>query len=196
MKKVLLLIAVVAAGFTANAQEVKFGAKAGLNIASISGDTDDLGNTSARTSFHVGAVAEITISDKFAIQPELVYSTQGTKLELREADGTMKLDYLNVPVIAKFYVAEGLSLEAGPQIGFLMSAKLKAEYGGETEETDIKDELEIKSVDFGLNFGAGYKLDNGLNFSARYNLGLSEISKNENIDSKNGVFQISVGYMF
>ena len=64
--------------------------------------------------------------------------------------------------MAKYYVAEGFSLEAGPQIGFLMSAKMKAESGGDSEEIDVKDDL--KSIDFGINFGAGYKLENGLNF--------------------------------
>ncbi|TYP98830.1 outer membrane protein with beta-barrel domain [Tenacibaculum adriaticum] len=204
MKKLLLSIAMVAFGLTANAQEVKFGAKAGLNIANVSGDVE---NNDARTSFHVGGVAEIKISDKFSLQPELVYSAQGLTSELEEtfddgtnvvtikADGTLKLDYLNVPVIAKYYVAEGLSLEAGPQIGFLLSAKQKVEFEGESDEQDVKDNF--SSIDFGLNFGAGYKLENGLNFGARYNLGLTNVLDTEGDESvKNGVFQISVGYFF
>ena len=81
-----------------------------------------------------------------------------------------------------------MSLEAGPQIGFLLSAQ--------KESTDVKNSF--NTVDFGVNFGLGYKLDNGLNFGARYNLGLSDIN---NIDgftdkNKNGVFQLSVGYFF
>ncbi|MCT4698875.1 porin family protein [Tenacibaculum haliotis] len=194
MKKVLLTIAIVAAGFTVNAQEVTFGAKAGLNIANVSGDGID--DNDARTSFHIGAVAEIEISDKFSVQPELVYSAQGAKTKMEGIDVTMALDYLNVPVMAKYYVAEGFSLELGPQIGFLMSAKMKAEVGGESVEEDIKDDYKMKSVDFGLNFGAGYKLESGLNFSARYNLGLSKISDIEDSTGKNGVFQVSVGYNF
>ncbi|CAM1354821.1 porin family protein [Tenacibaculum insulae] len=196
MKKVLLSIAMVAVGFTVNAQEVTFGAKAGLNIANVSGDNVE--NNDARTSFHVGGVAEIEISDKFSIQPELLYSEQGFKVESEQmgfnVEETLKLSYLNIPVIAKYYVAEGFSLEAGPQIGFLMSAKAKVEAAGQSAEEDVKDDL--KSIDFGLNFGAGYKLDNGLNFSARYNLGLSNISEDDDNEVKNGVFQISVGYSF
>ncbi|CAM1333267.1 porin family protein [Tenacibaculum aestuariivivum] len=195
MKKVLLVVAMVAASFTANAQDVKFGAKAGLNIASLSGDNDE--NIDSRTSFHVGAVAEIEISDKFSVQPELVYSAQGATSDYElgsvTVDATAKLDYLNLPVMAKYYVAEGLSLEAGPQIGFLLSAKTEADVSGASSQ-DIKDEM--KSIDFGLNFGAGYKLDNGLNFSARYNLGLSSVADDDDFDIKNGVFQVSVGYFF
>ena len=94
--------------------------------------------------------------------------------------------------MAKYYVAEGLSLEAGPQIGFL----IKAESGADDVSVDVKDAF--KSIDFGFNFGAGYKLESGLNFAARYNLGLSDISDDDDSDSnvKNGVFQLSVGYTF
>ncbi len=87
----------------------------------------------------LGVVAEIMVSDMFAVQPELIYSSQGSDYE--ESDegfdfsGTVKLDYLNIPVMAKYYVAEGFSVEAGPQVGFLLSAK--DEYDG--GEEDIKD---------------------------------------------------------
>ncbi|MNQ60224.1 hypothetical protein D3C85_744960 [compost metagenome] len=90
--------------------------------------------------------------------------------------------------MGKYYVTKGLSVEAGPQIGFLLAAK--------NEKTDVKDSFNI--FDFGVNFGLGYKLDNGLNFGARYNLGLTDINNLENSSSKNknSVFQISVGYFF
>ena len=62
---------------------------------------------------------------------------------------------------------------------------------------DIKDFS--SSVDFGLNFGLGYKLDQGINFNVRYNLGLSNVYDDEDSDDmtvNNSVFQISVGYFF
>jgi hypothetical protein len=97
--------------------------------------------------------------------------------------------------MAKYYVTEGLSIEAGPQIGFLLSAT--DEY--EDEEDDI-DEF-LKSTDFGLNLGLGYKLDSGLFFNARYNLGLSDNLDADEFETdgaeyKNSVIQISVGYFF
>ena len=76
--------------------------------------------------------------------------------------GTIKLSYLNIPLMAKYYVAEGFSLEAGPQIGFLLSAKDDYNdwrYG----EDDIKED--VKGTDFGVNLGVGYKMESGLNFS-------------------------------
>jgi hypothetical protein len=130
-----------------------------------------------------------------------LYSAQGasqkSSFDEFEFEANINLDYLNLPLMAKYYVAEGFSLEAGPQVGFLMSAKAKVSGGGESEEEDIKDS--VKGINFGVNFGVGYKLDSGLNFGARYNLGLS----NDNDDSefpddtyKNSVIQLSVGYFF
>ena len=192
MKKLFLLAVIAVFGFTTvNAQEISFGAKAGLNLASVTGDeTEDL---DGRTAFHFGVVAEIGISDKFSIQPELLYSAQGATESFEGIDIDLNLDYINLPVMAKFYVADGFSLEAGPQIGFLTSAKAKAD----GEEEDVKDF--VKGSDFGANFGVGYKLESGLNFNARYNLGLSNLNDGEDSDdfkNQNGVFQISIGYFF
>lgn len=106
------------------------------------------------------------------------------------------LSYISVPVMAKYYIIERLSIEAGPQIGFLVSAKRDYDYTESEDGEDIKDGY--NTIDFGLNFGAGYKLDNGLNFSARYNLGLVNISKYapDGYSTLNNVFQLSVGYFF
>jgi hypothetical protein len=211
MKKTILLVALAFGMFSANAQDISFGAKAGINLASVSGDdTDDL---DGRTGFHVGAVAEFSLSEKFSLQPELLYSTQGAKFEetafeqgvTARGEATVKLDYILLPVMAKYYIAEGLSIEAGPQLGVLVSAETELELSGSadgqtvsiTEENDISDE--ISSIDLGVNFGLGYKLDNGLNFGARYNLGLSNINDFEGSDdfkNQNSVIQFSVGYSF
>ena len=184
MKKLFLCAALAVFAFTSvNAQEVTFGVKAGVNLASIAGDDTD--GVSSLTSFHIGGVAEISFSDKFSFQPELLYSAQGYSYDSFD----VKLDYINIPLLAKYYVAEGFSIEAGPQVGFLMSAK--------AEDEDVKDF--VSGIDFGLGIGVGYKMDSGLNFAARYNLGLSNINDGEGSDdfkNQNNVIQLSVGYMF
>ena len=96
--------------------------------------------------------------------------------------------------MAKFYAAEGLSLEIGPKIGFLLSAKAEGKSEGNSVSIDFKDES--KSVDFGANFGIGYKLDSGINFGFRYNLGLISVSEEDSEDLKSNVLQLSVGYNF
>lgn len=198
------------AAFTLQAQDVTFGAKAGLNFATL--DITD-SNIDGRTSFHLGITAEFEMSDTFSIQSELLYSAQGATEDAGETIGTtvynddykFKLNYLQIPVMAKFYVSEDLSLEVGPQIGFLLSADVENDYStidngtvldsGSTE-IDYKDFM--KSVDFGLNFGLGYKLDSGLNFGLRYNLGLNDVYDvdGSNVEIKNRVLQLSVGYNF
>jgi len=193
MKKLLFFTAIVLFGFTyVSAQDINFGAKAGVNFATITGE--DLDSFSSRTAFHLGFVAEIGITETFSFQPELLYSAQGSDYSEDIFEGSVKVDYLNLPLMAKFYVAEGFSLEAGPQVGFLLSAKDVYD-DGEDDWSDI-----TKGIDFGLNFGVGYKLESGLNFGARYNLGLSDL--NDDPDSqadsafKNSVIQAYVGFFF
>lgn len=202
MKKlVLAALAVFAIGNSAFAQqEVKFGPKAGVNFANLSGQDD----SNMLTGFHVGAVAEIKFNEKFSVQPEVLYSAQGSKYEVSNSIGsykaTQKLDYINVPIMAKYYVAEGFSVEAGPQVGFLTKAELTQEgnvagiVNGESTR-DNKDTY--NSVDFGVNFGLAYDLPAGLFFNARYNLGLSDVVKDNNGDAiKNNVIQVGLGYKF
>lgn len=180
----------------ARSAEVSFGVKGGANFASIGGD--DAESFGSLTSFHFGGIAEIGISDDFAIQPELLYSEQGADYSESSFSGDYKLSYLNVPVLAKVNVAEGFSLEAGPQVGILLSAKDKYDSGGDSFEEDVKDQT--KGIGFDASVGAAYKLDSGLNFGARYNLGLSRLddfsSEGSNTKWKNNVFQIYFGYIF
>ncbi len=206
MKKLVLSIAaVLAVGTVAHAQqEVKFGPKAGVNFANVSGIDD----TDMKTSFYVGAVAEIKFNDKFSVQPELLYSSQGYKVSGSETimgvtatfEGTQKLDYINVPIMAKYYIIDGFSVEAGPQIGFLIKAEGEGESTAMGTTSKIKEDNKdfYKSIDFGVNFGLAYDLPMGLFINARYNLGLADIRDNsDNGDAiKNNVIQVGVGYKF
>ena len=176
MKKIILTVAAVFAFGFANAQDgdgAKFGIKAGLNMSNITGDFDADG----ATSFYVGGLVDLAISENFHIQPELLYSMEG-------ADDA-SISYLRIPVMAKYYVMEGLNLQAGPSIAFKVAA-----------EDDEMDEI-TKSMYFGLGIGAAYELPMGLFFDLRYNLGLNNIYDGEgDWDAKNTAFQIGVGYRF
>ncbi|MDH3708933.1 MAG: PorT family protein [Cyclobacteriaceae bacterium] len=188
MKKRFALFLITSLAFApVKAQDIKFGAKAGVNLATLQPDLPDPAN---KTGFHLGGMAEIPLMDMLSLQPELLYSAQGVKDE-SDDDEVVRLNYLTVPVLAKYYVIDGLSIEAGPQFGFLLTAEF--EDNGETD--DIKDNT--KSVDVGLAIGAGYKLENGLNFCLRYYLGSDINDIGEDPEKfKNRVFQISVGYFF
>ena len=177
MKKIFLTAAlIVGVAVSANAQNVDFGVKAGANFSNLEFESTGISVTpDGRTGFYVGGIADISVSEKFSVQPEDVYSSEGAE--------DASVDFINVPIMAKYYVASGLSLQAVPQIGFLVDAE-----GG----TDG-----LKSTNFGLNAGLGYDLkDMGLYFDARYNFGLSDISDVDGIEVNTKGFQIGVGYKF
>ena len=195
MKKLLLFTAFAIFAFVnSNAQgEFRIGFKGGVNIASIGGDNAfGVGSFGSRTGFHIGALVEIPITDKISVQPELMYSMKGSDFSFASSDFDIKLDYIDVPIMGKYHIIEGLSGEFGPVIGVLVKAD--ADNGDETE--DIKDLY--KTTDIGLAIGATYRLPMGVFFSLRYNKGLTDINDDPdtNAKSQNNVFQVSAGYSF
>jgi hypothetical protein len=187
MKKLLLLtaIAVLSCG-TMNAQ-ISFGAKAGLNLASLSGDDELLSELDGLTSFHVGAVANIPLGEMIGLQPEVVFSSQGASASEEGIDLKIKLTYVNIPVMVDVKLAEGFSLQGGPQIGINVGAKLDVD--GETEDID-----DIETIDLGVGIGAQYKLPMGVFFQARYTIGLTDLDSESNVT--NSVASLSVGWFF
>ena len=187
MKKVFLsLVILVAATVSASAQ-VQFGVKGGLNIANLNGPGS--GGTSSLIGLHIGGLASIEVSDLFHVQPELVFSTQGAKAP----GGTLDLDYLNIPVLAKYTIVKGLNIEAGPQFGFLLSAKAKDNAGNSANVSSS-----FKSLDLSLALGASYDITKMIGVDVRYNAGLSDISNPSNSSNAvhNSVVQIGVYYLF
>lgn len=181
------------------AQEVRLGAKGGVNFANIGGDDINGVDFKSRTGFHIGALVEIPVSERFWVQPEVLYTAQGSKATILNASETkLNLDYIQVPVMAKYYVVEGLALEAGPQIAFLVKAEGETSIG-DTNVTSKLDKDNFSSIDFSMGVGASYRLDMGLFFGARYNFGFTDINDSEVFDNKklnNNVFQLSAGYSF
>lgn len=193
MKKVLLVFAIVATAVTAQAQ-VSFGVKAGLNGYNFSGPDADDADYKTKIGFNVGALVGIPVSDQFSVQPELLFSAEGSKISEGDDRINFNLNYLNIPVLLKFNSTSGFYAEAGPQVGFLMSAKADSKIGGVSDEEDIKDSF--KGTNFSLAIGAGYKLGNGLGIGARYNLGLSSVADDSDVNVKLGGFQFGLSYTF
>lgn len=171
MKKIILSIVAVASFGIANAQDITFGAKAGANFSNLTGDAD----TDGITSFYVGGLADFTISEKFHVQPELLYSMEGAE--------DFEISYLRIPIMAKYYLMEGLNLQAGPVVGFKVAAD------------DEVDEV-TTSTDFGLGLGGAYELSSGLFFDARYNIGLSNIIDVDGVEAGTSVIQVGLGFRF
>lgn len=140
MKKIatLLLAALAFAGFESHAQGIHIIPKVGLNLSSLS-HVD--GSTIA--GLNAGVSLEILLTEKFGIEPGVLFSMQGTKIGSEK----IHLDYINIPVYAKYYVLGGLNVFAGPQVGF----NVRAKSGGER----VKDL--VRTADFGLGLGVGYQ---------------------------------------
>lgn len=180
MKKIILVsILFLALSVNVQAQLLKLGVKAGLNYANVTGTTIQ---TEAITSYHAGLVTEIKLGETFALQPELLYSTQGATYKTALEDFKNELGYLSIPVMVKIYLGKTVSLELGPQASFLLSEK---------NAFDIEDS---NTLDFAATGGLGFKITKNIFIQGRYVLGLTEISKNA--DTKNAVVQVSAGILF
>lgn len=196
MKKITILL--VFLGLTSlvtqvNAQvQFALGVKAGPNFANIDVNSSIGANYKNRTGFHGGAFALIKLT-KIGIQPELLFSQQGSIVKFNSGDGEANFDYINIPIILKLYTVAGINLQVGPQFGFLSGGEVKQTLNGVSTVRDAKEFY--KGSDFSAALGLGWDLPFGLTIDARYNLGLSKINDGTNSDkAKNQVFQVSLGY--
>ena len=175
------------------------GVKAGPNFAKINTDASAGENYKNRTGFHGGAFL-LFKATKIGVQPEIIFSQQGSKVEVNSQNLESNFSYVNIPIIIKLYTVAGINLQAGPQFGFVTSAETPIEdqlNPGTYKVEDVKDKM--KSSDITAAFGVGWDLPFGLTIDARYNLGLSKIFKEspdtqQTSDAKNQVIQVSVGY--
>jgi hypothetical protein len=190
MKKISFLALLVVAGMTLNAQRADFGIKGGLNLSSWSNNNDSRGYAN-RVGYHAGVFSQVHLSPFFAIQPEVVYSSQGTKYtDVANREHNLQLNYINIPVMAQVKVGGGLYAQAGPQIGFLMGVKDKV---GDVE-TDFFTTDDFKKTDVALGFGLGFAGASPFGIDARYNLGLTNLNEGGGNNIKNNTLQIGLTY--
>ncbi|GAC1587394.1 MAG: hypothetical protein NVS3B25_03270 [Hymenobacter sp.] len=194
MKKILLSLGLVAGAVgAATAQEARFGVKAGVNLASITGS--DVKDAKNLVGAMAGVMADFSFSDLISLHPELLFSQKGVKAENGSATSQVRTTYLDVPLLLRVK-ADGLFFEAGPQVGFLIAQK--SEYnlpgigsGSSTSTTGTR------KVDIGYIAGVGYQLPQGLEFGVRYNGGISDLADpSSSSKTRNSVFQAQVGYLF
>lgn len=190
MKKTYLMVLLLGVLTISNAQQ-RFsrqshgGIKGGYNLSAVSFDGD--GETAQRHGFHIGVYGESFINENFSVQPELLFSQQGYKIENSSGTFTQKLNYINLPLMFKAYPSHNFFLETGPQIGFAVTHK--EEYDGVFSGSE---EFEPDSFDWGMNFGAGLKTDSGVSIGVRYHLGLGDLYDSER--AQNRVWMFSLGF--
>lgn len=223
MKKLFALVALCVATVSASAQSevgtFTLQPKIGLNVSFLTnagksylpvhlGDPME-GNRDVKLGFVAGVEGEYQITPMISVAAGLLYSMQGTKWEDLESqtadyrdmskDNMVNLSYLNIPIVANFYVLKGFALKAGLQAGFLLDSKGKeTNYDNlENREVETSGDIEgIKKFDLSIPLGASYEFNNVV-IDARYNLGLTKVCPgDENKSSKNSVIQVTVGYKF
>ena len=171
MKKIIFLSLMVLFTAKSLSQGVDLGIKVGANFATLT----ELPDVDTRTGLNFGAFFTIKFNDKIAIQGDVLYSQQGAEFDLDKVD----LDYVNVPIVFKYYLVKRLNLHVGPQFGFLVSDFDASEFEDSYKSTDVSG-----VVGLGLDLPLGFRVD------GRYNFGLTEFLP----DVKNNVFSLSVGW--
>ena len=177
MKKTLLTFSLtLIAAFAFSQASVSLGIKAGANFANT-----NISGSESITALHAGAFGQFKFAN-LGIQPELLFSKQGSSFS---GGGEVNLDYVNIPVMVKFFLPLGLNLQAGPQFGVLLNAE-------DEDGFDISNGL--KNSDLSAALGAGWDAPFGLQFTARYVFGLSDIDDGLGTEVRNRTFQLSIGY--
>ena len=195
MKKFMMMLVMAIVAMTASAQNtlrdngtITLQPKVGVGIGVLSGEWKQASGVSneSRVGFVAGVEGEYYANNWLGIAAGLNYAQQGWKFEGNGESATTKLDYLNVPLTADFYVAKGLALKTGVQFGFLMSAKAGSE--------DVKDACE--KVNFSIPLGISYEISDFV-LDLRYNMGLNKTNKADNGNkARSDLFQITLGYKF
>jgi len=192
---VLMLLLTVVSIQAFSQVQLALGLKGGPNFAKIDVNSNLNDNYKNRTGFHGGAFFLVKVFN-IGIQPEILFSKQGANFKFNSQDYHANYDYFNVPIILKLYTVAGINLQLGPQFGFLSSidGSTISNVNSTTQVISATKSLYKKS-DLSLAMGAGWDLPFGLVVDARYNLGLSKIQDNPDLDAtKNQVWQISLGY--
>ena len=188
MKKITLLVACIAMACSAAFAEgnISYGAKVGANLTNLVGKGAK-GLHDMKAGYQFGLFAEFRVAPSIAIAPEVVFSDQGFSNKPANGDRFYDyMNYINVPVMAKFYVAKDFSIDFGPQVGFMVYNNFCG--------VNIKDIC--NKVDFGLGLGASYNLSEKAFIQARYNYGLTHVYKDSKDANGNGEIQLSIGYRF
>ena len=183
----------------ANAQ-ARVGIKGGLNLSNLYVDNAD--DENARLGFNAGIYGQVFSTDVFALQPELLFSTKGSKAEYGGViDQTVKfnLSYLDLPVLAVFKLGNAAEIHVGPYASYLLSSNVSYDGDLGNGSQDI-DRDHLRSFDYGVAGGLGFNFG-PVQLGARYNLGLTEIADSDAArtllgDSKNSCAQDYLAFNF
>ena len=199
----IALVCMLMAAGTAMAQKtITFGPKIGIDYTHQWGSNI---NDQSALNYQAGIFMEYRLNNKFAIAPEVVFATHArpkwegqdwwsSEEPARDVTTTSQVNYINIPVMFKYYVTPPLSIDLGPQFGFKVYGKSTSKWKDSDGYWEEKHDIGVRSFDFGLGLGATYNFSDRFFVQARYTLGLTPLYKGSN--AKNGNAQLSIGYRF
>ena len=226
MKKSAFLAAALfaaAAASSAQAQDVRFGLRAGANYSNVAGDVKNESTYNNKVGFLGGVMANVPITGDgfFSVQPEVLYSQKGFENKPTEftgllgakqkREGNVNFNYLDVPVLLKIN-AGGFIAEAGPQYSYLISANDETKVtttpalGGSPSTSESQNKRDVSGLnrnELGYLAGVGYQADNGVSLNLRYTGAFSDFVKGNNgayfngdlKNARHSAFQLSLGYL-
>ena len=199
----IALVCMLMAAGTAMAQKTfTFGPKVGVDYTHRWGKNI---NDESALNFQAGVFMDYRFNSKFAIAPEVVFATHArpkrewkdwwlSEEPTRDITSTYQTNYINIPVMFKYYVTKSLSIDLGPQLGLKVYDKCTDKWEDSNGHWDEKYNMSHRSVDFGLGLGATYNFSEKVFVQLRYTLGLLPLYEDSN--ARNGNAQLSIGYRF
>ncbi|MEP7257083.1 MAG: porin family protein [Flavitalea sp.] len=215
LRSLSLALLLIAGSFLgANAQEQKtlgessltpkFGIKGGLNLTNLY--VDDVKDENVKAGFNAGIFAKLPVIKGLSIQPELLYTSKGSKITYDNAFGNgefrFNLNYVELPLLAVINLAKNFNIHAGGYAAYLVNANItQLKDNGNTNELVSFNEDDFKRFDYGLVGGLGFDVQN-FTIGARYNYGLSEVGDKNSVasqalrNSKNSAISLYLGLAF
>lgn len=214
MRNTLLFVAVFLVSITASAQMLKIGGrefgyvyvgpKAGIAFSKLSNADGFGGNgdTKFRTGFQFGVVGKFGITDRWAIQPEIVFMQKGVKVETGPIESKFKTSYVNVPILAKYsLLALGFTkihATGGVYSSIRTGGEVEFKDPGGTFTQDL-DNSGWRRMDYGMAIGAGAEFRNKYGLwvvDVRYDYSFTDMHKTDNVRNSNRTIGVSVTYLY
>jgi hypothetical protein len=191
MKNFALIFSILILGLCIKGKaQTQIGLKTGFNyvnniIRNTSVATQGLEHK-PRLSYHIGVFTRIGFTEKISLNIDLLFSSKGfgfkgTAGALPPGGGSLHLNYLNLPILFGYNINEKLTIEFGPEFGYLLSAKSKFE----SKTIDVK-WIWDNELDLGISSGLTYSLTEKLKIGIRYTHGLYSVIKDMVIKDING----------
>ena len=201
MKKLILTLFLVSSIFISNSVNAQFSVVAGLNLANVYGSDADL-DTKIRPGIRIGAAASTNLTDQIKLTSAAVYSVKGFAYELEttdpsgypsgSVDANQSLNYFEISVDLSFNITDQFALTAGLYTGFFLGQTYTID--GE-DFSDIVDEDEISKIDTGLGIGAKIIIES-ISLNAGYQLGVTRLDADQDLDIKTSNIVIGMSYSF